>query len=527
MALEQRLNLKLAQRLVMTPSLQQAIKLLQLSRLELAEEIAQELVENPVLEEQDEQEAAASAEEPSEDAPEPGGAADEPDLPLAEAPSSVASEASETTAAPDDESHDPIDEIDLDAYFRDSFESSSAPNMSELRELPSLDNTPASSPDLATHLSWQLGMQVHEPRLVQAGKAILGNLDDDGYLQATDDEILEGLASLAEEDADIAAYAPYTAHDVERARRRITQFDPVGCACRTLEQCLLAQLQHLGLADSPAADVVSRHLDLLRKHAWAEIARKVDVDEAEARRIGEVIRHLNPKPGASFGGDRTHVVTPDVVVLKVEGEYKIVLNDEGLPRLRISPVYRRLLERARAARAGAPQAQGEAAPDRETRDYVREKLRSALWFIKSLDQRQQTIYRVAESIVKHQRQFLDVGLEALRPMVLRDVAEDVGMHESTVSRVVTNKYMHTPRGLFEMKFFFHSGLSTASGEDISSLTVKRKIQKLIEDEPSERPLSDSALVKILTAEKIDIARRTVAKYRDELGIPSSALRKRG
>src|SRR6185369_401214 len=200
-------------------------------------------------------------------------------------------------------------------------------------------------------------------------------------------------------------------------------------------------------------------------------------------------KHLNPKPGAAFGGPRTIHVIPDVTVTRVDGDYRITLNDEGLPRLRISPVYRRILEQARAARA-AGETTGTA--DRETRDYVRDKFRSALWFMRSLDQRQQTIYKVAESIVKHQRGFLDKGLEALRPLVLRDVAEDVGMHESTISRVVTNKYMHTPRGVFEMKFFFHSGLATGSGEDISSLTVKQKIKTLIDEEDASKPLSDSA-----------------------------------
>jgi RNA polymerase sigma-54 factor len=517
MALEQRLSLKMSQRLVMTPSLQQAIRLLQLSKLELAEEIAQELVENPVLEEQDDVEAEAEAaldagletERSAED----------------ERPASEAREEADAET-PGEKEHDSIDEMEIDLLFRDSFESGgSAPNMSEVRELPSLENAPAAAPDLHDHLLWQLSMQGGEPRLQLAAKAVVWNIDDDGYLQADDDELLEGLADLAEEDPEFAACAPYRLEDVRRARKRVTRFDPVGVGARSLEECLLIQLEHHHLQDSLAADVVRHHLDLLRQHKYGEIAKKLGVDEERAREAAEVVRTLNPKPGASFGGERGVHVVPDVVVEKVDGEYKIFLNDEGLPRLRISPIYRRLLERAKAARAGEALDDGPA-PDKETRNYVRDKFRSALWFIKSLDQRQQTIYKVAESIVKHQAEFLDQGVQALRPLVLRDVAEDVEMHESTISRVVTNKYMHTPQGVLEMKFFFHSGLSTSGGSDISSLAVKEKIKALIDQEPHEKPLSDSAIVKMLKEQGIEIARRTVAKYRDELGIPSSPMRKR-
>lgn len=512
MALEQRLNLKLSQKLVMTPSLQQAIRLLQLSRLELEEEIAQELVENPVLEETDETEVRQEASE---------------DAGLGSESTADGAEASLPTAATEQpekqDSTESVDEIDLDLYFKEPFESSSAPNMSEERELPSIENTPASAPALADHLSWQLGAQFHDSAMIAIGRAIIGNIDDDGYLQATDEEVLESLAALAEDDPSLwSRLRTLGPADVERVRRRIMRFDPAGVGARTLQECLLAQLEHLGLADTPAAVVVRSHLDLLKQHKYAELARRLGVDEEAARKIAQVVKGLNPKPGAAYGGARTVHVVPDVVVTKVDGEYRVALNDDGIPRLRISPIYRRMLEQARAQRdAGAP-----AGSDRETRDYVREKFRSALWFMKSLDQRQNTIYRVAESIVKHQRGFLDHGIEALKPLVLRDVAEDVQMHESTISRVVTSKYMHTPRGVFEMRFFFHSGLSTGSGADISSLTVKQKIKRLIEDEDAAKPLSDSEIVKILKAESIDIARRTVAKYRDELGIPASPLRKR-
>jgi RNA polymerase sigma-54 factor len=520
MALEQRLNLRMQQRLVMTPSLQQAIRLLQLSKLELAEEIAQELVENPVLEEQEEQIETADA-------------ASEIGLEVDVAPP----ETTPTPEAQEPVERDSVDEIDLDAYFREPLESGSAPNMREDRELPSIENQPASAPALSDHLLWQLGMHIPDTRQQAIARAIIGNIDEDGYLQATDEEVLESLRALAEDDPMLESVArTATALDVERTRKRIMRMDPIGVGARTLEECLLAQLDAQGLGDSLEATTVSSHIDLLRQHKFPELGRRLGCTEERAREIADLVRGLNPKPGSGFGVDKNVAVIPDVVVTKMDGEYKVTLNDEGLPRLRISPVYRRLLEQARAAReagqAGAPapgpgQEATPAGPDRETRDYVREKFRSALWFMKSLDQRQQTIFKVAESIVRHQRGFLDHGIEALKPMVLRDVAEDVGMHESTISRVVTSKYMHTPRGVYEMKFFFHSGLSTGSGQDISSLTVKDKIKKLIDEEQFDKPLSDSAIVKILAGQAIDIARRTVAKYRDELGIPASPMRKRG
>jgi RNA polymerase sigma-54 factor len=516
-ALEQRLNLKMSQRLVMTPSLQQAIKLLQLSKLELAEEIAQELVENPVLEEQDDIDAQETA---AVDAGLESERAAEDERPVAEAREEADSDAAGETE------RDAIDEMDIELLFRDPMESGgTAPNMREVRELPSLENAAASAPDLHDHLIWQLGMQVSEPRLQLAAKVVIWNIDDDGYLQADDDELLEGLSELGEEDPEFAACAPYRREDVQLARRRVMRFDPVGVGARSLEECLLMQLEHGGMDDSLAAEIVRHHLDLLRLHKYGEIAKKLGVDEDKAREASEVVRTLNPKPGASFGAGKNVHVVPDVIVEKIDGEYKITLSEEGLPRLRISPIYRRLLERAKAERAGQAVDDGPA-PDRETRDYVRDKFRSALWFIKSLDQRQQTIYKVAESIVKHQSAFLDQGVQALKPLVLRDVAEDVEMHESTVSRVVTNKYIHTPQGLLEMKFFFHSGLSTQGGSDISSLAVKEQIKALIDDEPAAKPLSDSAIVKLLKGEGIEIARRTVAKYRDELSIPASPMRKR-
>ncbi|MEM7247346.1 MAG: RNA polymerase factor sigma-54 [Acidobacteriota bacterium] len=501
MALEQRLSLKMSQRLVMTPGLQQAIRLLQLSKLELAEEISQEMVENPVLEEHDEIDARSEA---ASDA-------------------GLTQEGSEVEEGQSNETEsDSWDEVEVDLLFRDAFESGgTAPNMHEQRELPSLENTAAVQEDLQDHLIWQLSMQFHDTKSVHVGKVIIWNLDDDGYLEATDEELLQALEELAAEDAGWAASGPYTQSDIERVRRRISRFDPVGVAARTLEECLLIQLEHLGLADSLAADLIREHLPLLRVHKMKEIADKLGCDEEQARELAEIVRGLNPKPGASCGAQRRMHVVPDVIVAKVDGEYVVMLNDDGLPRLKLSRVYKHLYEQYKAAGRG----ENPEGHDKKTKNYVRDKFRSAVWFMKSLEQRQNTIFRVAESIVKHQQGFLDSGVQALKPLVLRDVAEDVEMHESTVSRVVTNKYMHTPQGLFEMKFFFHSGLAGGDGS-VSSVAVKEKIKQLIEGESPKKPLSDAAIVKMLKAQDVKIARRTVAKYRDELGIPASTLRKR-
>jgi len=296
----------------------------------------------------------------------------------------------------------------------------------------------------------------------------------------------------------------------------VQSLDPPGVACFDLRESLLKQMEaNEEPSDSLAWRMLSEHWDAFLKRKFSAIARELDVPLADLEPVVEQIKLLETRPGRKFDSHRTHYVEPDVVVRKVGDEYVIQLNDDGLPRLRVSGAYRRMLQQLRAdGKAGE-----------EAHQFLREKMRSAMWLIKSLDQRQRTIYKVATSIIQQQRRFLDRGIEHLRPMVLRDVAEDIGMHESTVSRVVSNKYIHTPRGLLPMKFFFHSGIDRAYGEEISSLTVKRKIEGLIQDEPDRKPLSDSALAKVLKQQGINIARRTVAKYRDELGIPSSTERK--
>ena len=345
---------------------------------------------------------------------------------------------------------------------------------------------------------WQLSVQVDDGLMREIGTAIVGNLDDDGYLVASVDEI--------------AQMGQWNVLDVERALALLQQFDPIGVAARDLQECLLLQLRHLGLGGTPTERIVADHLRLLQNHQVPEIAKRLATTVDEIKPHIEIIRHLDPKPGSRYNPTPSQYVIPDVYVVKVEDQYVAMLNEEGLPQLRISPVYRRLLDTGGEASA-------------ETRAYVKEKFRSALWLIKSVDQRQKTIHKVATSIINFQRDFLDHGIEHLRPLVLRDVANDIGMHESTVSRVVNNKYMHTPQGVFEMKFFFHSGISSSYGDSVSSVTIKQRIRKIIENEDGRRPLSDSKIVSILQGEGLILARRTIAKYREELKIPTSNQRK--
>ena len=474
MAIQQKLHTKLVQKLILTPSLQQAIKLLPMSTLELVDLLNQEMVENPMLEEV-----------PTEDL-QPAEAASQPEK----------TDADQATAA---EKGDSWDDQDYEYFFGDYLDDGYQPRApQEVKELPPIENTLATSSSLADHLLWQLSIQTDEEALQEIGSAIIGNLDDDGYLVASFDEI--------------AAMGSWSVADVERALRLVQSFDPIGVAARDLQECLTLQLRQLGLEGTPTEKIVTEHLRLLQNHQVPEIARKLGLSVDDLKEHIEIIRHLDPKPGSRYNPSESHYVIPDVYVVKVEDQYVAVLNEEGLPQLRISPVYRRLLDK-------------NADNSSETRAYVKDMFRSALWLIKSVEQRQKTIHKVATSIITFQSAFLDHGIEHLRPLVLRDVANDIGMHESTVSRVVTNKYMHTPQGVFEMKYFFHSGISSSYGESVSSVTIKQRIRKIIEHEDPRKPLSDSKIVSILQREGLVLARRTIAKYREELKISTSNQRK--
>jgi RNA polymerase sigma-54 factor len=472
LAIQQKLGLsaRLSQRLILTPSLQQAIKLLPLTTLELAEVLEQEVMENPLLEEVPAQENLS------------------------------ADEVAQQEAGEEAERSDPLKEIDLEKFFEDYMEDRGDRRMrsAEIPEMPPIENTLTESPDLYDHLLWQLRMSESDQLTLEIGECIVQNLDEDGMLRASVEEI--------------SNMGPYPLAEVERALGVVQSLDPPGVASRSLTECLRRQLKHLGLEDSPTDVMVRDYMKQLQSHQYQEIGRQMGLTPEEVSHHVEIVRRLDPKPGLKYSPDRSTYILPDVFVIKEGEEYKIALNDDGLPRLRISPTYRRMLD---VKEPGAE----------ETRNYVKDKLRSALWLLKSVDQRQRTIYKVAESIVKHQRAFLEHGVGQLRPLVLRDVATDIGMHESTVSRVVANKYMHTPRGVYEMRFFFHSGITSSLGEAISSVTIKDKIRKMIDAEDPARPLSDSRIAEVLGRDGLPLARRTVAKYREELRIPPSNLRK--
>jgi RNA polymerase sigma-54 factor len=472
--IQQKLGLqhRLSQRLILTPSLQQAIKLLPLTTLELAEVLEQEVMENPLLEEVPVQETLSAEEIQQQDVQEEKKPAD-----------------------------DPLKEIDVEKFFEDYFDDGGYERRSrpsEVPEMPPIENTLTESPDLYDHLLWQLRMSASDELIMEIGEAIIHNLDEDGLLRTSIEEI--------------ANMGPWPMPDVERALAVIQSLDPPGVAARSLTECLRLQLKHLGLEDSPADVMVRDHLKQLQSHQYAEIGRLMGFSPEEVSQHLEVVKHLDPKPGNRYSPSKSAYILPDVFVVKEGDDYKIVLNDDGLPKLRISPTYKRMLDHKEPG-------------SEETRNYVKDKLRSALWLLKSVDQRQRTIFKVAESIVRHQRAFLDHGITHLRPLVLRDVANDIGMHESTVSRVVANKYVHTPRGVYELRFFFHSGITSSMGEAISSVTIKDRIRKMIGEEDASRPLSDSRIAEVLGGDGLPLARRTVAKYRDELRIPPSNLRK--
>jgi RNA polymerase sigma-54 factor len=477
--LVQKLEPKLSQRPVLTPQLQQAIKLLQYTKLEITQEVAQALEENPALDD-----AQTTTEEGSQ-----------------------TSESDPREVETGDDAQRSDDDFDYESYFRDLEDSyhppagSSEPRSAE--DMPTIEQVLSSQDHLADHLTWQLDMSDLSGEDREIGEAIIGNLDERGYLEAS----LEEIARMGPQQE------PWDQRRVERVRRAIQRFDPIGVASLNLRDCLLVQLEMAGLSNSAAMQIVSDNLDLLERQAYDELEKRLSLTHEELDETLEIIRHLDPSPGEKYNPQPTTYISPDVYVIKDGDSYRVLVNDEGLPRLRVSPSYRRLLE-------------GASASDASTRSYVREKIKAAFRLIRSLEERQRTIFKVATSIVKFQRAFLDRGIDQIRPLVLRDVAEDIGMHESTVSRVVNHKYMHTPRGVFEMRFFFHSGLGSNRADAVSSLTVKERIGRMIGDEDPNKPLSDQTIAETLRREGVDIARRTVAKYRKELKIASSTQRKR-
>jgi len=479
MALELRQQLKLSQQLVMTPQLQQAIKLLQLSRMELIDLVQQELEENPVLEEGVEVE--------------PG---DAPEIAEGEvAPGDNENQVEEVKA--DDEG---MNDIDWQTYLEGyNLGGTVASSYEEDEDRPSYENLLTKKRTLSDHLMWQLTLTRLGDLEGRIATEIVGNIDDDGYLKASVEDI-----------SDVTG-APVAL--VESALEMVQELDPPGVAARNLQECLLIQVRQLGMEGSLVESVLRDHIDELETRKYQVIAKALGVSLDEILATAKIIATLDPRPGSPFGQEDVHYITPDIFVYKIGGEYVVVLNDEGLPNLRINSFYRSALS-------------GAAEVDEKAGEYIQEKMRGAVWLIKSIHQRQRTIYKVSKSIIKFQRDFFDKGIEHLKPLVLRDVANDIDMHESTISRVTTNKYMQTPGGLFELKYFFNSGISTTGGDAIASESVKTKIKEIIAGENPKKPYSDQKIVLILRESGIDIARRTVTKYREMLGVGSSTERKR-
>jgi len=480
MALEIRQQLKLSQQLVMTPQLQQAIKLLQLSRMELVDLVQQELEENPILEEGTE---ILEEKEAREEAAE---------LQEALSPGEEIKEVSGESEG--------LNDIDWQTYLEGyNLGGSTADCYEEDEERPSYENLLTRKSTLSDHLMWQLNLSRLVDRERRVAAEIIGNLDNDGYLKASSEEI-----------AEATGVAPM---DVEKVLAVVQEFDPPGVACRSLQECLLKQVRQLAMTDSLVERILTEHIAELETRKYPVIAKVLGVSIDEVLAAAKIISNLDPRPGSAYGQEDVHYIVPDIFVYKIGDEYVVVLNDEGLPNLRINAFYRSALS-------------GAANIDEKAGVYIQEKLRGAVWLIKSIHQRQRTIYRVTKSIIKFQREFFDKGIEHLKPLVLRDVAEDIEMHESTISRVTTNKYVQTPQGLFELKYFFNSGISTTGGDSVASESVKSRIKEIVAGENPKKPYSDQKLVEILRQHGIDIARRTVTKYREMLGIGSSTERRR-
>lgn len=471
MALELRQQLKLSQQLVMTPQLQQAIKLLQLSRVELLETVQQELLENPFLEE--------------------SSVTDDSSLEQRE----------ESREAPKEEVYDR--ELAKDADWEDYLgEFASTPRLSQSREfelaeeISPLEARYAAKPTLEGHLFWQLRLSSLTEEQKAIGEVIIGNLSSAGYLQASIEEV-----------AEMAQVAPEAVLPV---LERVQLFDPIGVAARDARECLMVQIKSLNYARDPIlVELVESHLEDLEAKRYKPLLRKFKLDMEELKEYLDIIQSLDPLPGASFGGGEPTYVSPDVFVYKMGDEFVILLNDDGLPQLQLSAM-----------------SQMNIGGSEKEKDYCSEKIRSASWLIKSLYQRQRTLYKVMESIVRHQQPFFEDGVTKLAPLILKDIADDISMHESTVSRITTNKYVATPHGIFELKFFFNSGLELDDGSQVGSESVKALIKKFISEEDTRSPLSDERIGEMLKERlKVNIARRTVAKYRTALDIPSSSRRK--
>jgi len=475
MALELRQQLKLTQQLIMTPQLQMAIKLLQLSRQELVDTIRQELEENPALEEVQETLAEEQATDQTDK--------DKKDEPAIK------------EVAIEEKIHDDIDW----SNYLDEYNSPGRINFeSESKDTPRYEAFIASKESLSEHLLWQFLMTSPSRKEINIGSLIIGNLNRDGYLEISVEEI----ARMSNSDTK----------KVEKVLSRLQTFDPVGICARDLKECLLLQTKHLKIDDTLVTNIITDHLGHLEKRNYKVICKALKTSIENVIAAVDIIQKLEPKPGREFSDENPQYITPDIYVHKLENDFVVMLNDDGMPKLRVSSFYKKSISRGNKITS-------------EVEDYIQDKLRSAAWLIKSIHQRQKTIYRVMESILKFQHDFFEKGISHLKPMVLRDVAQDIDMHESTISRVTTNKYAYTPQGIFELKYFFNSSIRRVHGGTIASASVQEKIRQIIAGEDPKNPFSDDKISKLLQELQISIARRTVAKYREILKVLPSNRRK--
>lgn len=489
MAYDLKQSLRLTQQLLMTPQLQQAIKLLQLSRIELEEFVSQQLAENPVLEEGitssneekllNEREREHSATDISEH------------------------QISEASRIVDKNEGESSQDYDWESFNRNRDSESPIPSTMARKDddLPNYENMVTRSASLNEHLMNQAGEVDFDEREKRIATLIIGNIDDRGYLRGSIEEL--------------ATAEGFSTDEVEDVLDTIQRFDPVGVAARDLKECLSIQLRLNRLRNGLVERVIEEHLGDLETRNYQGIARALKVPMEKVIECVQIISELEPVPGRQFGGDATQYIVPDVYVFKLADEWHVTMNDDGLPRLQVSHLYKNMVE-----------GQNQTPMKGDEKNYITDKVKSAQWLIKSIQERQRTIFKVSECIVKRQNDFFERGMEYLKPMILKDIAEDVEMHESTISRVTTNKYMHTPRGIFELKFFFNSSVATSDGENVASESVRKMIGDLVRVEDTKKPLSDQRIVELLEEKGIHLARRTVAKYREQLGIAPSSKRKR-
>ena len=516
-----RLQTSLKQQMVLTPQLRQRIEMLQMTSVELQELIQQEMVANPVLEEVMPDEEFEEISEKILDQNTDGhddtfvnGADSEADISAYSDAFSQSVNAEKASENGFDEQHnidfegetedftevksDAFEEIDYGREFQDYLDPGYKTQEIEYKEdAPSFEQFLSRSESLTEHLEWQLHLLQIDEETEDAAYAIIGNLDEDGRLNATDEEIAELCGASLE--------------TVERAREIVLKLEPVGCGARDVKECLLAQLEANGEGKSLAADLVRNHLEDLQPHRLQHLSKDTGVEIHALNEEINKIRILDPYPGRRYSSDEPIYVAPEVYIEKVEDEFVIYFTDDGSPRLRISNTYQQLL--------------GEQETSKETKDFIKDKVRSAVDLLRNIEHRRQTIYRVVECIVERQKDFLNYGIEHLKPMMLKDVAEDIGMHLSTISRVVNRKYAHTPQGVIELRRFFSEGMLNEDGEEVSTRILKLRIKKMIEDEDTKKPLTDDEIAKILSKEGVKLSRRTVAKYRDQMQIPGSRERK--